>query len=143
MIFHDLETDGQSQPRSHTNTLGSKARIEDARHIFLRNSTACIGDGHVDLVVFHPCPDGDRSIPIDRLLCVVQDIEENLVRTTGVTRHDGNVPVVPLYLDSILRVVVNQHEGIVDAFMKIRLFELGLIQSGKVTQMDVNLSHQW
>jgi hypothetical protein len=39
--------------------------------------------------------------------------------------------------------VVNQHEGIVDACMKIRLFELGLIQSGKVTQMAVDLSHQW
>jgi hypothetical protein len=27
--------------------------------------------------------------------------------------------------------------------MKVRLFELGLIQSGRVTQMAVDLSHQW
>ena len=141
VILHDLVADGQPQTGADTDAFGRVSRIEDAAQRLLGDPGARIRNGNVYVPTNDPCAHGDRSCLVDGLLGVVEDVEKDLIQPARVTQDLGDLAVIAHDVNTILRIVVDQHQRVVEALMQVRLLALGLIKSGEVAQAAHDRRH--
>ena len=77
-VSHDTLAYGEAETLSRTDALGGEKRLKDVREIFRRDTRAIVDDLHDGLVVVAPGLDRDFSAAVDRISCVIEQVNPDL-----------------------------------------------------------------
>ena len=111
MVSDDLVGDGETQAGPLSGGLGRKEGVEDALDGVARNSATLVLDGHDDPSRLGRRTDANRTLPVDGLEGVDEEVEEDLFELLGGATDFGDLLVAALDAtpDRELRLCHPQH----------------------------------